>query len=46
CPLCVHGEVTDPAVDIFDREMVFIDRVLDPLRRQNPNLKVVMEHIT
>ena len=46
CPLCVHGEVTDPAVDIFDREMVFIDRVLDPLRRQNPDLKVVMEHIT
>ena len=46
CPLCVHGEVTDPTVDIFDREMVFIDRVLDPLRRQNPNLKVVMEHIT
>ena len=33
-PLCVHGEVTDPAVDIFDREAVFIDRVLDPLRRE------------
>jgi len=46
CPLCVHGEVTDPAVDIFDREAVFIDRVLDPIRRATPGLKVVMEHIT
>ncbi len=45
-PLCVHGEVTDPAVDIFDREAVFIDRVLDPIRRATPGLKVVMEHIT
>ncbi len=45
-PLCVHGEVTDPSVDIFDREAVFIDRVLDPLRRRIPDLKVVMEHIT
>ncbi|MFX0544536.1 dihydroorotase [Roseovarius sp. S1116L3] len=45
-PLCVHGEVTDPAVDIFDREAVFIDRVLDPLRRRVPGLRVVMEHIT
>lgn len=45
-PLCVHGEVTDPSVDIFDREAVFIDRVLDPLRRRVPELKVVMEHIT
>ncbi|WP_113912774.1 dihydroorotase [Roseovarius dicentrarchi] len=45
-PLCVHGEVTEPAVDIFDREAVFIDRVLDPLRRRVPGLKVVMEHIT
>ena len=44
--LCVHGEVTDPAVDIFDREAVFINRVLDPLRRRNPGLRVVMEHIT
>ncbi len=35
-PLCVHGEVTDPAVDIFDREAVFIDTVLDPLRRRTP----------
>ena len=45
-PLCVHGEVTDPEVDIFDREAVFIDRILDPLRRATPGLKVVMEHIT
>lgn len=45
-PLCVHGEVTDPAVDIFDREAVFIDRVLEPLRRSTPGLRVVMEHIT
>jgi len=45
-PLCVHGEVTDPKVDIFDREAVFIDRVLDPIRRATPGLRVVMEHIT
>lgn len=45
-PLCVHGEVTDSAIDIFDREAVFIDRVLDPIRRQTPGLRVVMEHIT
>ncbi len=45
-PLCVHGEVVDPAVDIFDREAVFIDRVLDPIRRATPGLRVVMEHIT
>jgi dihydroorotase len=45
-PLCVHGEVTDPAVDIFDREAVFIERVLDPLRRRFPELRIVMEHIT
>ena len=44
--LCVHGEVTDPAIDIFDREAVFIDRVLDPVRRATPGLRVVMEHIT
>lgn len=44
--LCVHGEVTDPSVDIFDREAVFIDRVLDPIRRSVPGLRVVMEHIT
>lgn len=45
-PLCTHGEVTDPDVDIFDREAVFIDTVLDPLRRRLPGLRVVMEHIT
>ncbi|WP_299826977.1 dihydroorotase [uncultured Roseobacter sp.] len=45
-PLCVHGEVTDADIDIFDREAVFIDRVLDPIRRATPSLRVVMEHIT
>ena len=45
-PLLVHGEVTDPAVDIFDREAVFIDTVLHPLLRNFPALKVVLEHIT
>jgi dihydroorotase len=45
-PMCVHGEVTDADIDIFDREAVFIDRVLDPLRRRVAGLKVVMEHIT
>ncbi|HET8728979.1 MAG TPA: dihydroorotase [Alphaproteobacteria bacterium] len=45
-PLLVHGEVTDPDVDIFDREAVFIDRVLDPLRRRYPSLRVVLEHVT
>ena len=45
-PLCTHGEVTTPEVDIFDREAVFIDTVLDPLRRRLPQLRVVMEHIT
>ncbi len=44
--LCVHGEVTDPAVDIFDREAVFLDRVLQPLLADFPALKVVLEHIT
>ena len=44
--LLVHGEVTDPAVDLFDREAVFIDRVMLPLRRDFPALKVVFEHIT
>jgi dihydroorotase len=44
--LLVHGEVTDPAVDLFDREAVFIDRVMQPLRRDLPGLKVVFEHIT
>ncbi|REC56308.1 dihydroorotase [Rhodosalinus sediminis] len=45
-PLCVHGEVTDPDIDIFDREAVFIERVLDPMRRATPGLRVVMEHVT
>ncbi len=45
-PLLCHGEVTDHSVDIFDREAVFIDRVLDPIRRATPALRVVMEHIT
>jgi dihydroorotase len=44
--LLVHGEVTDQTVDIFDREAVFIDRQLIPLRRDFPGLKIVMEHIT
>ena len=44
--LCVHGEVTDAAVDVFDREAVFIDRVLSPLIKALPGLKVVFEHIT
>ena len=45
-PLLVHGEVTDPEVDIFDREKIFIERVLAPLLADHPSLRVVMEHIT
>ena len=45
-PLLVHGEVTDGDIDLFDREAVFIERVLIPLRRQLPALKIVFEHIT
>jgi dihydroorotase len=45
-PLLVHGEVTDAAVDIFDREAVFIDRILVPLTRRFPALRVVFEHVT
>ena len=45
-PLLVHGEVTDPEVDLFDREAVFIERVMQPLRRDFPALKIVFEHIT
>jgi dihydroorotase len=45
-PLLVHGEVTDPEVDVFDREAVFIDRVLTPLMKEFPALKVVLEHVT
>ena len=44
--LCIHGEVTDPDVDIFDREAAFIDRILDRLVRDFPALKIVLEHIT
>ena len=44
--LLVHGEVTDPEIDLFDREAVFIDRVLSPLRKDFPELKIVFEHIT
>jgi dihydroorotase len=43
---CVHGEVTDPEVDVFDREAVFVDRVLRPLVSDFPALKIVLEHIT
>ncbi|CNK26017.1 dihydroorotase [Yersinia enterocolitica] len=45
-PLLIHGEVTDAAVDIFDREARFIDQILEPIRRQFPELKIVFEHIT
>jgi len=45
-PLCVHGEVTDPGVDIFDREAVFLERVLGPLIDRVPGLRVVLEHVT
>ena len=45
-PLLIHGEATDPEIDIFDREAVFIERVLDPLRRRLPGLRTVLEHIT
>jgi len=44
--LCVHGEVTDPEVDVFDREAVFIERVLEPVTRQFSELKIILEHIT
>jgi dihydroorotase len=45
-PLLLHGEVTDPEVDVFDRETVFIDRILAPLLQRLPRLKVVLEHIS
>ncbi|NDC35181.1 MAG: dihydroorotase [Synechococcaceae bacterium WB9_2_112] len=45
-PLLIHGEVTDAEIDIFDREAVFIERVLAPLLQRHPGLKVVLEHIT
>ena len=45
-PLLLHGEVTDPQIDVFDRERVFLDRVLGPLQRDFPGLVVVLEHVT
>jgi dihydroorotase len=45
-PLLVHGEATDPEIDIFDREAVFIEKTLDPLRGRLPELRIVLEHIT
>jgi len=45
-PLLVHGEVTDPIVDVFDREAVFVERTLAPLTQRFPRLKIVLEHIT
>ena len=45
-PLLCHGEVTDPSVDIFDREAVFIERVMEPLRKRLPELRIVLEHVT
>jgi dihydroorotase len=45
-PLLVHGEVTDGDIDLFDREAVFIEKILIPLRKQLPALKIVFEHIT
>jgi dihydroorotase len=45
-PLLAHGEVTDPVIDVFDREAIFVDRVLAPLLRDFPRLKLVLEHIT
>ena len=45
-PLLIHGEVTDPEIDVFDREKVFIERHLEPLTRRYPELKIVLEHIT
>ena len=45
-PLLLHGEVTDPDVDVFDREKVFIEKHLIPLKQRFPNLRVVLEHIT
>jgi dihydroorotase len=44
--LCVHGEVTDPEIDVFDREAVFIERTLAPLEARLPELKIVFEHVT
>lgn len=45
-PLCLHGEVTDPSVDIFEREPVFVASILEPLVAEFPKLRLVLEHIT
>ena len=45
-PLLIHGEISDPAIDVFEREAVFIERELDPLRKAFPELKIVMEHVS
>ena len=45
-PLCVHGEATDPSIDIFDREAACVESVLKPLHADLPELKIIMEHIT
>ncbi len=45
-PLLVHGEATDPKIDIFDREAFFVDKILEPLRKKIPELRIVLEHIT
>lgn len=45
-PLCVHGEVTNHEIDIFDREAVFIDKILRPLRKKVADLRIIMEHVT
>ncbi|MCP4184408.1 MAG: dihydroorotase [Hyphomicrobiales bacterium] len=45
-PLCIHGEIADNDIDIFDREAEFIEHVLDPVRQTNPELRIIMEHVT
>lgn len=45
-PLCIHGEATDPSIDIFDREAYFVEHTLIPLHADLPDLKIIMEHIT
>jgi len=45
-PLCIHGEIADDAIDIFDREAEFIEQILDPIRQANPDLRIVLEHVT
>ncbi len=45
-PLCIHGEIADNTTDIFDREAIFIDKVLEPIRSSNPQLRIVLEHVT